>query len=85
MGTFSGLSDTNGPSFARRVGILETLARYRSCVVMLDLECDDLVTEMFSTFFAVARLVYHKILLLIVRLLSAIHFQVCKPDIFLYF
>ncbi|XP_040362062.1 sister chromatid cohesion protein PDS5 homolog B isoform X1 [Rosa chinensis] len=55
VGTFSGLKDTSGPSFGRRVVILETLAKYRSCVVMLDLECDDLVTEMFSTFFAVAR------------------------------
>ncbi|CAA2987957.1 sister chromatid cohesion PDS5 homolog A isoform X1 [Olea europaea subsp. europaea] len=55
VSTFSGLSDTNGPSFGRRVVILETLARYRSCVVMLDLECDDLVNEMFSTFFTVAR------------------------------
>ncbi|XP_061339796.1 sister chromatid cohesion protein PDS5 homolog A-like isoform X2 [Gastrolobium bilobum] len=55
VGTFSGLSDTNGPSFGRRVVILETLAKYRSCVVMLDLECGDLVNEMFSTFFAVAR------------------------------
>ncbi|QCD77306.1 sister chromatid cohesion protein PDS5 homolog A-A-like [Vigna unguiculata] len=55
VGTFSGLSDTSGPSFDRRVAILETLAKYRSCVVMLDLECDDLVNEMFSTFFAVAR------------------------------
>ncbi|XP_027333272.1 sister chromatid cohesion protein PDS5 homolog A-like isoform X2 [Abrus precatorius] len=55
VGTFSGLSDTNGPSFGRRVVILETLAKYRSCVVMLDLECDDLVNEMFSTFFAVVR------------------------------
>ncbi|KAK7387666.1 hypothetical protein VNO78_22454 [Psophocarpus tetragonolobus] len=55
VGTFSGLSDTNGPSFGRRVVILETLAKYRSCVVMLDLECDDLVNEMFSIFFAVAR------------------------------
>ncbi|RYR76067.1 hypothetical protein Ahy_A01g000658 isoform A [Arachis hypogaea] len=55
VGTFRGLSDTNGPSFGRRVVILETLAKYRSCVVMLDLECDDLVNEMFSTFFAVAR------------------------------
>ncbi|CAI9760225.1 unnamed protein product [Fraxinus pennsylvanica] len=55
VSTFSGLSDTNGPSFGRRVVILETLARYRSCVVMLDLECDDLVNEMFSTFFSVAR------------------------------
>lgn len=55
VSTFSGLSDTSGPSFGRRVVILETLAKYRSCVVMLDLECDDLVNEMFSTFFAVAR------------------------------
>lgn len=57
MGTFSGLKDTGGPSFGRRVVILETLAKYRSCVVMLDLECDALVNEMYSTFFAVARFV----------------------------
>lgn len=57
VGTFHGLSDTSGPSFGRRVVILETLAKYRSCVVMLDLECDDLVNEMFSTFFAVVRCV----------------------------
>lgn len=55
VSTFGGLSDTSGPSFGRRVIILETLAKYRSCVVMLDLECDDLVNEMFSTFFAVSR------------------------------
>ncbi|XP_039070317.1 sister chromatid cohesion protein PDS5 homolog B-like isoform X1 [Hibiscus syriacus] len=55
VGTFNGLSDTSGPSFGRRVVILETLAKYRSCVMMLDLECDDLVNEMFSTFFAVVR------------------------------
>ncbi|XP_024047866.1 sister chromatid cohesion protein PDS5 homolog A isoform X1 [Citrus clementina] len=54
VGTFSGLKDTGGPSFGRRVVILETLAKYRSCVVMLDLECDELVNEMYSTFFAVA-------------------------------
>ncbi|GAV59827.1 hypothetical protein CFOL_v3_03358 [Cephalotus follicularis] len=54
VSTFSGLSDSSGPSFGRRVVILETVAKYRSCVVMLDLECDDLVNEMFSTFFAVA-------------------------------
>ncbi|KAI5414430.1 sister chromatid cohesion protein PDS5 homolog A isoform X3 [Lathyrus oleraceus] len=55
VSTFSGLSDTSGLSFGRRVVILETLAKYRSCVVMLDLECDDLVYEIFSTFVAVAR------------------------------
>ncbi|KAL6990616.1 hypothetical protein U1Q18_008733 [Sarracenia purpurea var. burkii] len=54
VSTFSGLSDTSGPSFGRRVVILETLARYRSCVVMLDLECDDLVNQMFRTFISVA-------------------------------
>ncbi|XP_039053711.1 sister chromatid cohesion protein PDS5 homolog A-like isoform X1 [Hibiscus syriacus] len=55
VGTFNGLSDTSGPSFGRRVVILETLAKYRSCVVMLDLECDDLVNEMLNTFFSVVR------------------------------
>ncbi|XP_011002359.1 PREDICTED: sister chromatid cohesion protein PDS5 homolog A-B-like isoform X2 [Populus euphratica] len=54
VGTFSGLSDTGSPSFGRRVVILETLAKYRSCVVMLDLECNDLVNKMCSTFFTVA-------------------------------
>ncbi|KAL6538568.1 hypothetical protein OROGR_012556 [Orobanche gracilis] len=55
VSTFSGLSDTNGPSFGRGVVILETVARYRSCVVMLDLECDNLINQMFKTFFYVAR------------------------------
>ncbi|KAL3625005.1 hypothetical protein CASFOL_031673 [Castilleja foliolosa] len=55
VSTFSGLSDVNGPSFGRRVVILENVARYRSCVVMLDLECDDLINEMFNTFFVVVR------------------------------
>lgn len=55
VGTFSGLRDVNSPSFGRRVVILETLARYRSCVVMLDLECNDLINEMFHTFFTVVR------------------------------
>ncbi|PPD75604.1 hypothetical protein GOBAR_DD27469 [Gossypium barbadense] len=55
VGTFNGLSDTDGPSFRRIVEILDTLVKYRSCVVMLDLECDDLVNEMFSTFFSVVR------------------------------
>ncbi|XP_022877905.1 sister chromatid cohesion protein PDS5 homolog A-B-like isoform X3 [Olea europaea var. sylvestris] len=55
VSTFSGLSDTNDPYFGRRVVILETVARYRSCVVMLDLECDDLINEMFTTYFTVAR------------------------------
>ncbi|WOL19426.1 sister chromatid cohesion protein [Canna indica] len=53
VGTFAGLGDINSPSFGRRVVILETLAKYRSCVVMLDLECNDLIHEMFRTFVSV--------------------------------
>ncbi|CAL9170887.1 unnamed protein product [Musa hybrid cultivar] len=53
VGTFAGLGDINSPSFGRRAVILETLAKYRSCVVMLDLECNDLIHEMFRTFVSV--------------------------------
>ncbi|XP_071707442.1 sister chromatid cohesion protein PDS5 homolog A-like [Rutidosis leptorrhynchoides] len=53
VSTFSGLKDTKDPSFERRVNVLDVVAKYRSFVVMLDLECDDLVNEMFKTFFAV--------------------------------
>ncbi|XP_019419050.1 PREDICTED: sister chromatid cohesion protein PDS5 homolog A-A-like isoform X3 [Lupinus angustifolius] len=55
VSTFSGLNDTSGPSFDQRVVILDTVAKYRSCVVMLDLECGDLVNDIFRTFFAAAR------------------------------
>ncbi|CAN6201777.1 unnamed protein product [Urochloa humidicola] len=53
VGTFRGLNDVNSQTFGRRVAILETVARYRACVVMLDLECDDLITDMFRTFLEV--------------------------------
>ena len=55
VGTFAGLGDISSPSYGRRVVILETLAKYRSCVVMLDLECNDLIHEMFRTFVSVVR------------------------------
>ncbi|CAG7894949.1 unnamed protein product [Brassica rapa] len=55
VSAFSGLDDVGGPSFGRRVVILETVAKYRSCIVMLDLECDELVKEVFTTFLDVAR------------------------------
>lgn len=55
VSTFNGLRDTKHPSFGTIVNILDTVAKYRSFVVMLDLECDDLVIQMFKTFFAVVR------------------------------
>ncbi|KAL5199789.1 hypothetical protein ABZP36_020992 [Zizania latifolia] len=53
VGTFSGLKDVNSQSFGRRAAILETVARYRACVVMLDLECNDLIADMFRSFFKI--------------------------------
>jgi sister-chromatid-cohesion protein PDS5 len=51
---FRALDDVDSPFFSSRVNILETVAKVRSCVVMLDLECDDLITEMFQIFFITA-------------------------------
>lgn len=50
VATFEDLSEISTTSFAKRVLILETVAKVRSCVVMLDLECDDLIIEMFRHF-----------------------------------
>lgn len=52
---FAELSDTKSPYFTRRVKILETVARLKCCVLMMDIGCDDLVLEMFTVFFSVIR------------------------------
>ncbi|KAF0891845.1 hypothetical protein E2562_011020 [Oryza meyeriana var. granulata] len=48
---FEKLDDAESPSYARRVAMLETVAKVRSCVLMLDLDCDDLIRDMFCHFF----------------------------------
>lgn len=48
---FGNLDDMDSPSFAKRVSILETVAKVRSCVLMLDLECEDLIRDTFHHFF----------------------------------
>ncbi|KAK7821758.1 hypothetical protein CFP56_037328 [Quercus suber] len=40
------------------VSILDTVAKVRSCLVMLDLECDELIVEMFQIFFKIIRSIY---------------------------
>ncbi|KAF3792702.1 Sister chromatid cohesion PDS5-like protein A [Nymphaea thermarum] len=55
IGTFGELADTASPYFTRRVKILETVARVRCCVLMLDIGCNDLVLDMFNVFFSVIR------------------------------
>ncbi|OEL27170.1 hypothetical protein BAE44_0011816 [Dichanthelium oligosanthes] len=47
---FQHLDDIESPFFGRRASILDTVAKVRSCVVMLDLECDDLINDMFNHF-----------------------------------
>jgi hypothetical protein len=50
--SFKDLGKMNSPSFAIRVSVLETVAEVRSCVIMLDLELNDLIIEMFEYFFS---------------------------------
>lgn len=49
--TFAELDNMSSPSFGRRVSILDSVARVRCCVLMLDLDLDHLILEMFRHFF----------------------------------
>ncbi|KAG2691389.1 hypothetical protein I3760_08G006400 [Carya illinoinensis] len=55
VSSFENLSDNSSRSYTKRTSILETVAKVRSCVVMLDLECDALILEMFQNFFKALR------------------------------
>ncbi|KAM0859217.1 hypothetical protein ACQ4PT_047335 [Festuca glaucescens] len=50
--SFAKLDETESPLFAKRVSMLETIAKVRSCVLMLDLDCDDLILNAFNHFFS---------------------------------
>ncbi|KAJ6732241.1 TRANSCRIPTIONAL REGULATOR [Salix purpurea] len=55
VSSFENLDDKSSRSYVKRASILETVAKVRSCVVMLDLECDALIIEMFQHFFKAVR------------------------------
>ncbi|KAL2318025.1 hypothetical protein Fmac_031901 [Flemingia macrophylla] len=55
VSSFENLHDKSSRSYKKRTSILETVSKVRSCVVMLDLECDDLILEMFRHFFKAIR------------------------------
>lgn len=55
VSSFENLCDKASRSYAKRTSILETVAKVRSCVVMLDLECDALILEMFQHFLKAIR------------------------------
>ncbi|CAL0327176.1 unnamed protein product [Lupinus luteus] len=50
ISSFENLYDETSQSYAKRISILETVAKVRSCVVMLDLECDAQISKMFQHF-----------------------------------
>ncbi|KAL0323652.1 UNVERIFIED_CONTAM: Sister chromatid cohesion protein PDS5 [Sesamum calycinum] len=58
VSSFENLADTSSRSHEKRATILETVAKVRSCVIMLDLECDQMIIEMFQHFLKSIR-VYH--------------------------
>ncbi|CAN1325326.1 Sister chromatid cohesion protein PDS5 homolog C [Linum perenne] len=55
VSSFENLDDKTSRSYVKRTSILETVAKVRSCVVMLDLECDALIVEMFKKFLKTVR------------------------------
>ncbi|XP_076936673.1 uncharacterized protein LOC143603892 [Bidens hawaiensis] len=50
VSSFEDLADRSSRSFNKRASILETVSKVRSCVIMLDLECDELIVTMFEHF-----------------------------------
>ncbi|KAL6498278.1 hypothetical protein OROGR_028675 [Orobanche gracilis] len=55
VSSFENLSDTSSRSYEKRATILETASKVRSCVIMLDLECDQMIIEMFQHFLKAVR------------------------------
>ncbi|KAI3828674.1 hypothetical protein L1987_02782 [Smallanthus sonchifolius] len=59
VSSFEGLADQSSRSYIKRASILETVSKVRSCVIMLDLECDALIVEMFDHFLKSVRDYHH--------------------------
>ncbi|XP_022991479.1 uncharacterized protein LOC111488082 isoform X2 [Cucurbita maxima] len=47
---FRKLSNVSGRGYTKALSILDAVAKVRSCLVMLDLECEGLILEMFQNF-----------------------------------
>ncbi|XP_042038996.1 nucleolar protein dao-5-like [Salvia splendens] len=55
VSSFEGLENVSSRSYEKRATILETVAKVRSCVIMLDLECDQMIVDMFEHFLETIR------------------------------
>jgi hypothetical protein len=47
VAVFENLSHVSSHNYTKAVSILDTVAKIRSCLMMLDLECETLILEMF--------------------------------------
>lgn len=56
IGLFADLADTENSLFSKRVKVLDTVAQLKCCLLMLEIDCIDLVLEMFNVFFSAVRL-----------------------------
>ncbi|BBN15540.1 hypothetical protein MPTK1_6g20380 [Marchantia polymorpha subsp. ruderalis] len=54
VNVFEGVNDIASPWYPRRIRILESVAHVESCVIMLDLNCVDLLLKLFTVLFDVA-------------------------------
>ncbi|GJZ76941.1 putative reverse transcriptase domain-containing protein [Tanacetum coccineum] len=59
VSSFEDLANQSSRSYIRRASILETVSKVRSCVIMFDLECDEMIVEMFEHFLRSTR-DYHR-------------------------
>uniref|UniRef100_A0A1J3J2X5 Sister chromatid cohesion protein PDS5-like protein B-B n=1 Tax=Noccaea caerulescens TaxID=107243 RepID=A0A1J3J2X5_NOCCA len=52
---FEKLADTSSRSYSKAESVLDNVSKVRSCLVMLDLECHDLILQMFRNFLKTIR------------------------------
>ena len=57
------MSHVSTRTYKKVVSILDTIAKVKLCLVMLDLKCDALVVEMFQSFIKIIRSNYPPIVL----------------------
>ncbi|KAK7821754.1 hypothetical protein CFP56_037324 [Quercus suber] len=55
------------------VSILDIVAKVQSCLVMLDLECDALIVEMFQIFFQIIRSIYSLVVFLAMETIMSLN------------
>ncbi|XP_023879102.1 sister chromatid cohesion protein PDS5 homolog C [Quercus suber] len=60
---FKNMPHVSTRSYKKVVSILDTIAKVKLCLVMLDLECDALVVEMFQSFLKIIRSNYPPVVL----------------------